>query len=458
MAPRAGGFAAALLLVLLVSAAPAAAAGLTDPIEQWLPSATGSSWIYKWSDSQYAATPTKEQYTLQASTGSTFRISWTTDGQDNPDGAVTSQGFVDYQRTDLGLVNKNWSATPPPDNFPVLCADASNCGNSVASTHFMLIWGTRSPALPEPLVQGTTWSALGGANNDVATSNRYVGRTKIKVGAFANPVVAAKIQSEVTQAGAIGDPYGSGVRTVYWVRGVGPVKIEFKHTGGAFQQTELLWTNRSPRATPPDQNWLPFKVGQRQTFVWRNDKYMKRAEREQFTTSKVVNNTAQIDVKNLSGPIKVAGSYVFSERLSSGLTNLVTATKAASLAKFPGLGPRSLSAAKRRHFFTPLDFMAFGMNPILPSYPQRGQTWTTSKTSREYKEFGVIGKSKILGIRNVKTRLGTFKALVVRSRLTQKGFPFGSGVRTSWFVNNRGLVKLTFRHNDGSVSTVGRVH
>lgn len=457
MALRTGRLAATALLLLLVFAAPAGAASLTDPIEQWLPSASGASWIYQWSDSQYATTPTKEQYTLQASTGATFRISWTTDGVDNPDGAISSQGFVDYQRTDLGLVNKNWSATPPPDNFPVLCADATNCGNSLSSTHFMLIWGTRSPVLPEPLVQGTTWSALGGANNDVASSNRYVGLTKIKVAAFDKPVVAAKVQSEVTQAGAIGDPYGSGVRTVYWVRGVGPVKIEFKHTGGAFQQAELLWTNRTPRATPPDQNWMPFKVGQKQTFVWHNDKHMKRGATEQFTTSKVVNNTAQIDVKNVSGPIKVAGSYVFSQRLTSGLTNLITSTKAASLAHFPGLGPRSVSAAKRRHFFTPYDFLSFGMNPILPSYPQRGQTWKTSTTSREYKVFGVVGKSKILGIRRVKTKLGTFKALVVRSTMTQKGFPFGSGVRTSWFVNNRGLVKLTFRHKDGSVSTVERV-
>ena len=37
--------------------------------------------------------------------------------------------------------------------------------------------------------------------------------------------MAAKIRTDITQAGAIGDPYGSGVRTVWWVYGVGPVKI-----------------------------------------------------------------------------------------------------------------------------------------------------------------------------------------------------------------------------------------
>jgi hypothetical protein len=36
----------------------------------------------------------------------------------------------------------------------------------------------------------------------------------------------------------------------------------------------------------------------------------------------------------------------------------------------------------------------------------------------------------------------------------QKGFPFGSGTRTSWFAPGRGLVKLVFQHGDGSVSDV----
>jgi hypothetical protein len=38
--------------------------------------------------------------------------------------------------------------------------------------------------------------------------------------------------------------------------------------------------------------------------------------------------------------------------------------------------------------------------------------------------------------------------------MTQPGFKFGSGTRTSWFAAGKGLVKLVFRHRDGSVSTV----
>ncbi len=50
-----------------------------------------------------------------------------------------------------------------------------------------------------------------------------------------------------------------------------------------------------------------------------------------------------------------------------------------------------------------------------------------------------------------------YKAVAIRSRLTQSGHKFGSGTRTSWFAPGKGLVKLVFKHADGSVSTVERV-
>ena len=38
----------------------------------------------------------------------------------------------------------------------------------------------------------------------------------------------------------------------------------------------------------------------------------------------------------------------------------------------------------------------------------------------------------------------------------QRGYRFGSGVRKAWYAPGKGLVKLVFRHRDGSVSTVQR--
>ena len=54
---------------------------------------------------------------------------------------------------------------------------------------------------------------------------------------------------------------------------------------------------------------------------------------------------------------------------------------------------------------------------------------------------------------SVKVPAGSFQALVVRSTLRQASFRFGSGTRTSYFAPDVGLVKLVFRHADGSVST-----
>jgi hypothetical protein len=57
-------------------------------------------------------------------------------------------------------------------------------------------------------------------------------------------------------------------------------------------------------------------------------------------------------------------------------------------------------------------------------------------------------------VRTVRVPAGKFQALEVKSVLTQRGHPYGSGTRTMWFAAGRGLVKLVFRHRDGSVSQV----
>ena len=105
------------------------------------------------------------------------------------------------------------------------------CGNSLASTYYNVIWGGRVPVLAEPLLKGATWTSSGGAGNDVASTSRYLGTEDITVPAFDHPVTAAIVRSDITQAGALGDPYGSGIRTIWWVYGVGPAKIAVRARG-----------------------------------------------------------------------------------------------------------------------------------------------------------------------------------------------------------------------------------
>jgi hypothetical protein len=435
----------------LAAASPAAAAG-------WLPHPADATWTYQWTDSVYNTTPTNEKVTVKETKGNAFQIAWTTVDQKNPDGAPTSLGVVYLADTQGGIVNidPGWQSNAPPAGFPILCAALAQCGNSLASTWYMVIWGTRAPVLAEPMLRHTTWTTSGGAGNDVSSSSEYVGTETVKVPAFENPVTAAKIRTEVTQAGAIGDPYGSGVRTVWWVYGVGPVKVVFEHSGGSgapVTTSVLQTTNQVPKPPPPDEDYFPLATTLKGVYRWTNATYLKKPQVESFKVDQVSNGSARFSVKSVSGPIKVQAAYGFTRRLD-GVTNIWGISKSASLAKLPKLGPLSLPEAKRRHFFTPFDLMTYGFNPLLPAYPEAGAAWAAATSGRDFSIYGVTGNTTVVGVRPVEVPAGKFSALVIRTTLTQPGFPFGSGTRTSWFAPKRGLVKLEFRHADGSVSLV----
>lgn len=453
---RAGGL--LLLIGLVLAVAPAATADGTPPAS-WLPHAADATWEYSWTDSLYNTIPTTEKMTVdKTSSGSAFQLDWTTVGENNDPAAPVSTGFVAFQEQNNGIYNTNWGSNAPPLNFPVLCASAAQCGNSLSSAYYNVIWGSRAPTLVEPLLKGATWPSTGGAGNDVSSANEYAGTEQITVPAFPQPVIAAKVRSQITQAGALGDPYGSGVRTVWWVYGVGPVKLEFDHTGGAVTTAVLQSTNQTPLAPPADANYFPLTVGVKGTFSWTNSKYMKKPEVQSFVVDQAQNGSAHVTVTSVSGPIKVISSaYAFTTRLG-GVTRLAGSTQAKSLVKTPALGPRSLPVNERRHFFTPFDLMTYGFNPVIPAYPAAGNTWPGVASGADYQIYGVTGTSSVLGVQTVKVPAGRFKALAVRTVMKQQGFPFGSGTRTSWFAPGRGLVKLVFKHGDGSVSTVQLIH
>jgi hypothetical protein len=443
----------AAVAAALLAAAPAGASG-------WLPHAADATWTYQWSDSVYNTTPTNENVTVKSQSGSSYVLAWTTDGANNTPDVQPSAGSVSFQDTNFGIVNTDWSSTPPPAAFPVLCASIAQCGNSLASTFYNVIWGARAPVLAEPLLHDVSWTATGAAQNDVTSTNDYEGTESITVPAFPMPVMAAKIRSQITQAGALGDPYGSGVRTTWWVYGVGPVKVVFQHAGGTaapITTAVLQATNQTAAAPPPDPAYFPMKVGLKGTYSWTNKLYFKKPEVEKYTMDQAANGTAIAKFSSVSGPMKVAGAYQFTTRVD-GVTSVSSATKAASLAKLPPLGPRALPADKRRHFFTPFDLMTFGFSPVLPAYPTPGTTWSSDPASRDFDVYGVNGTSRIVGVQKVTVPKGTYQALVVTSTLSQPGFKFGSGTRTMWFAPDFGLVKLTFRHGDGSVSTVQLIH
>ena len=396
------------LLLAFPSIGQAALVDLNDPVNQWLPSSDGATWTYEWSNTSFAPTPTKEIYTIGAKQDTAFRLDWTTAGADNGEGTIPAAGIMEFDRTEAGLINLGWTSTPPPPGYPILCAQPSECANSLVGTMFMTIWGSRSPVLAEPLLRKTRWTSVGGADNDVSSENRYLGVERVAVPAFPDGIDAAKVESTVTQAGAIGDPFGSGVRTVWWARGVGPVRVVFRHASGEQSTGELFNTNLTPLPLPSDVNYLPFTTGDTMTYRWSNSKHMKKYSEQRFSVAAVSNNTARVDVESLDGPIRVGGSYIFATRLE-GITSIAASTQSQSIADFPPLGPRSQPAERRRHLLTPFDFMTFGFNPVLPGYPDKGVTWQSDRSSSDFKVFGVTGESTVLGMKKVKTPAGKFQ-------------------------------------------------
>jgi hypothetical protein len=353
-------------------------------------------------------------------------------------------------------MNTNWTSDPPPPSFPILCAQVTQCGNSLASVWFNVVWGARIPTLEEPLVKGTAWTTTGGYQNDVASDSQYLGEQTVKVPAFAQRVRAAHVRSDISQAGAIGDPYGSGVRDVWWVYGVGPVKVVFHHGGGGkapVTQAVLSSTSLHALAPPPDDNYFPLVAGVSGKFEWTNAKHLKKPEIQSFKVDQSANGSARLSVSSVSGPIHTKGAYFYTLR-NDGLTNLAGTAKAASLVKLPPLGPASAPVSKRRQFFTVFDLMNFGFNPVLPAYAKAGDTWSAAATGTDHDAYGVVGTSTVLGVQKVKLPGGTFMALAVRTHMRQPGFRFGSGTRTCWFAPGKGLVKLVFKHGDGSTSQV----
>jgi len=422
--------------------------GSSPLVSWWLPDLPSAKWQYRWSDSVYNPAPgTVENVTVQSRSATGFTLAWT--GVPPAGAPVTDKGTVDFQYADFGIVNTDWASTAPPADEPILCASASNCANSLASAYYNIIWGARDPVLAEPLLAGASWDATGGARNDVLSTNTFLGEREISVPAFAHPVRAAVIRSTISQAGALGDPYGSGERTTWWVYGVGPVKVVFDHAGGGqapVTKVVLQSTNLRPLPPPPDANYFPLRQGFSQRYRMTNSRYLRRAELERVTVAKVVNGSAELTVRSISGPMRVKGAYVFTLRLLEGVSSLSGSAAAATLLRFPKL-------AHGLHFLTPLDLMSYGFNPLLPAYPLAGDSWA-SGDGRDLRVYGVRGTTRIVGVRRVHVPAGTFRALELRSVLTQRGHPYGSGVRLMWFAPGRGLVKLVFRQRDHSVTTV----
>jgi hypothetical protein len=441
--------------VILGVGVPAACAS-ADP---WWPDTSGAQWQYYWSDTKYQPAGAVENVSVGAQQGDSFALTWADpdDAQPTPGQQLsclsgTDIGWAAFQDTTAGLVNDGWESCPAGGSFPggFLCQGGqSSCGSSLYGFLFDVIWSNDVPVVSEPLLQGISWndSNATGGNEDPGTSStsQYLGEQLVKVPAFPAGVAAAAIRTNVTLTGTPGDSYGTGTRTTWWVPGVGPVEVVFDHSDGSVSTGYLESTTLTPSAAPPDANYFPLKLGAGGTYRLTNSRYMRHPAVERMSVSAVSGRAATVAVSTVSGLLRVSGTYGFTANLN-GITNLWSKTSSRSLVRFPKLG-------HGRQLLTPIDLMTYGFGPVLPAYPATGTSWS-SGSARDLGLYGVTGSTTVVGVRSVRVPAGRFQALEVRSVLKQPGHPFGSGVRTMWFANGRGLVKLVFDHGDHSVTTV----
>ena len=173
---------------------------------------------------------------------------------------------------------------------------------------------------------------------------------------------------------------------------------------------------------------------------------------QDFTVDQVVNGSARVSVKSVSGPIKVAGAYGFTladRRRDEHLGHDAGGVARASSRRSGRSALPEDEAAPLLHAVRP---DGLRLQPALPRLSDgRGQLGRQGRRAATSRSTASRARAKILGVQTVKVPAGTFQALAVRTTLTQPGFQFGSGTRTSWFAPGKGLVKLVFRHGDGSV-------
>ena len=424
----------------LVAAAPARA-------DNWYPHPSNAQWQYEWTDSTYNTAGTVEDVTVGSQndpSGCGWTLQWSA-----PSASLTGladSGTACFADQDFGLVNTDWSSTPPSADMPILCATASGCPNSLASALYNVIWGSRSPVLSEPVLQGTTWNSTGGASNEATSTSQLSGpparqdagiseRRGRRGGSLADRArgyVRRRLRERHADhvVGVRGGAGQGGVRSRRWQR------LERVPASG----------RTSRRSALPDQNYFPLTQGLTGTYKWTNTKHLRQPEVEKVAIDAVSNRSARDRRQERLRPDSAwSATYGFTVRLD-GVRNIFGSTSAASLAKFPPLG-------HSRHFFTPVDLMTYGYNPLLPAYPVPGSSWN-SGNPRDFEITASPERRPWSASAGCASRRGRFHALEVRSVLNQPGHPFGSGVRTMWLAPGRGLVKLVFQHRDGSTSVV----
>ena len=246
----------------------------------------------------HVADPAVSATSSRAATGPGFRVSWQEFGL----GATSSRRRArpTSARPRPGP-NLNYQSMTPPLQFPPLCAAAAQCGNSLAGSYFLAIWGaarrrwsSRSSPLDVRAARATrSWAPIA-----TAAAQRVAGPV------HPAGIEAAKVESVVTQTGALGDPFGRACAP----SGGLTASVPCGSSSGTPVAARAWPSSRARRRPGPAERPLhvPLAQGVRATFRWRNDKHMRRWSVQRARVVRTLNNSSRVEVRDLSGRLTSA--------------------------------------------------------------------------------------------------------------------------------------------------------
>ena len=192
-------------------AAPAQAVDLDDPAAQWLPRTRRRDLDVPVVQQRLRAGPRTERYALTARAGD--RLPGRA-GRSSSCGPTRSRprGFAGLPHTPTPAWSTSTSSPRPRRRSSRSCArPRSRCGNTLAGTHVPTMLGGRArPCWPSRSCRARPGTPSAARTTTSTAANRYIGRESTSPSRRSRRrSTAAKIESVITQAGALGDPFGT---------------------------------------------------------------------------------------------------------------------------------------------------------------------------------------------------------------------------------------------------------
>ena len=429
--------------------------GLADDL--WFPHPADATWTLQVvQNSVYATTPTTEKVTVKSQKSPTFVLAWTTDGRKQLHRRDHLERHDDLRGSRPGHLRRLVEHAAP-GHVPALLRFRHEL-RELDGKHTIFPDLGLAEAAASGAAQSSTWTSTGGATRTTCQKAPHFPWRAQNHGPRLPRARRGRWGTDADrQAGAQGDPYGSGTRTVWWSLRRRPLMITFQHAGrrqSARDDVDPAEHEPQAAATAWRHRLLPLHEGLKLTYSWTNTETPAHTRGQTFTVDAVVNNTRPFS-RYRTSPARYGQEDRRLSKRASGVTDLWGTTSSATLLKFPPLGPaRSSGLNQQNHFVTPFDLPNFGFQPGPPPHTRpRARKWSSEPVEQRLLDLRRHRHRNRDRRQTAKVPVSSFQALVVRSTLKQPGFPYGTGTRC-WFAPAEGLVKLVFAHGDGSVSTV----